>query len=317
MRIIITTLLLAVCAVIPLRAQWQPGEPITDARDGQTYSTVVIGSQVWMAENLNIGTVIASNGPGALMKDNGIIEKYCWDDAQGNCDGDNGMMKRGGFYEWEEAVQYWQGQPALPVQGICPDGWHIPSNAEWNTLLNYLGGATAYTPMLDGGASGFDALLTGYRCTMNGGFRASAMSADTRTYFWTSEQTDAGNAPFVEIGQQSLQAFAFQKSIGLCVRCIMNDAATGIGDLMRPAQLDINAMHVAPGGLLSVSFSAPAPEVDMLVVDMLGRSVHRSVAATAAGSATHIIDLQGAPAGSYLLRISSGRQSATKLFQVY
>jgi|GEM_PF-1496707 len=317
MRYVLPAIALFLLATSALQAQWQPGDPFTDPRDGQSYRTVVIGSQVWMAENLNIGSVIESTGPGSLMKDNGIIEKYCWEDEEGNCDGGTGQMRRGGFYEWQEAVQYWSGQPSLPVQGICPDGWHIPSNAEWNTLLNYLGGASAYTALLKDGASGFDALLTGYRCTMNGGFRPSAMSADTRTYFWTSEQTDAGNAPFVEVGQNSLQAFSFQKAIGLCVRCIMNEGTTGLGDLARPTELSITALHVSPGRLLSASFTAPVSEIDVMIFDMLGRLVHRSTAFAAGAAASFQVDLSGSPAGSYILRLSTGMQTATRLLQLY
>jgi len=140
MRIFTFIIVLFFSSTVFLHAQWRPGDPVTDSRDGQTYGTVVIGSQVWMTENMNIGTLIESNAAGPLMRDNGTIEKYCWSDDDANCDGSGGNMKRGGFYEWQEAVQYWKGQPSLPVQGICPDGWHIPSNAEWNTLLNYLGG---------------------------------------------------------------------------------------------------------------------------------------------------------------------------------
>jgi len=128
----------------------EAGRSITDDRDGQIYKTVVIGTQVWTAENMNIGTMIPSTQAGSQMSNNGIIEKYCWgNDTQ--CNGANGNMKRGGFYEWQEAMQYWNGQPPLPVQGLCPKGWHIPSNAEWNTLIAYLGGATAYTKMIAGG----------------------------------------------------------------------------------------------------------------------------------------------------------------------
>ena len=173
MKYFITIIALFAFAISNATSGWQPGEPITDQRDGQTYKTVVIGTQCWMAENLNIGTIIPSTKPFSEMSNNGIIEKYCWENLLGNCDGENGSMKRGRFYEWQEAVQYWEGQPSLPVKGICPDGWHIPSNAEWNELLNKLGGSNAYTAMIKGGSSGFDALLTGYRCTMNEIGRAS------------------------------------------------------------------------------------------------------------------------------------------------
>lgn len=148
---------------VEAESQWVPGEPIVDGRDGQTYRTVVIGDQVWLADNMNLGELVASDAPGAIMKDNGVVEKYCWDDDERNCDGSDGLMKRGGFYEWEEAVQYWNGQPEMPVQGVCPDGWHIPSGAEWSVLFGQLGGNSAYEKLIVGGGSGFEAEMTGYR----------------------------------------------------------------------------------------------------------------------------------------------------------
>ncbi|MBM2817170.1 MAG: hypothetical protein HW421_3932 [Ignavibacteria bacterium] len=217
------TLLIVFLLTSILQAGWKPGDPLIDERDGQSYKTVQIGDQVWMAENLNIGTSITSTKGGSIMSNNSIIEKYCWEDKNENCNGGDGIMKRGGFYEWQEALQFWGGQPQLPVQGLCPKGWHIPSNQEWNTLLSYLGGNMAGSKLLAGGNSGFEALLTGYRCTMTGTYRVSAMNPDTRTYFWTSEQTDAQNAPLIELGASSLNSFSFLKSLGLCVRCIIDN----------------------------------------------------------------------------------------------
>jgi uncharacterized protein (TIGR02145 family) len=107
---------------------------------GKTYNSVIIGLQCWMTENLNIGAAIPGNQDQA---DNGTIEKYCYNDNSGNCD------VYGGLYQWAEVVQYlggatnttsWNPVPAGPVQGICPTGWHLPSNAEWTALITYLGG---------------------------------------------------------------------------------------------------------------------------------------------------------------------------------
>ncbi|MBE0645847.1 MAG: hypothetical protein IH600_17330 [Bacteroidetes bacterium] len=315
MRYLLLPLILFLCAGAA-QAQWKPGDPIVDTRDGQSYRTVVIGSQVWMAENLNIGVSIPSTGAGALMKDNGVIEKYCWGDDKGNCDGTGGVMKRGGFYEWQEAVQYWNGQPALPVRGLCPEGWHLPSNAEWNTLLNYLGGATAYTAMVAGGASGFDALLTGYRCTMSGSYRVSAMSADTRTYFWTAEQTDAANAPFVEVGQNSLQAISFQKSVGLCVRCILDAVTTGSGEIDAPLELHLRSHTVSPQREVTVYYQSDEGPVDILVVDILGRVLLRTTREAVRGENILNIDLSGVAAGTCVFRISRGREVVTQLMQL-
>jgi hypothetical protein len=104
----------------------------TDSRDGQIYSKVHIGSQVWMAQNLNW-----DGGDGSLG--------LCYDGNPANC------ATFGHLYRWHEAMGLPIStdsntvSPTEPAQGICPTGWHMPSNAELNTLLNttcpnYVGG---------------------------------------------------------------------------------------------------------------------------------------------------------------------------------
>ncbi len=99
----------------------------TDA-DGNNYATVTIGSQTWMAENLNVGIRIDGfHG----QTDNGTIEKYYYNNNEANC------VIYGGLYQWNEMMQYM----TIPgVKGICPTGWHIPTDAEWITLTTFLGG---------------------------------------------------------------------------------------------------------------------------------------------------------------------------------
>ena len=89
---------------------------------GQAYQTVQIGYQCWMAENLNIGTLIQGEN---VMQDNGAIEKYCYDDNPVNCD------NYGGLYQMDEMMQYTTQEG---TQGICPNGWHIPTDEEWKIL---------------------------------------------------------------------------------------------------------------------------------------------------------------------------------------
>ena len=95
---------------------------------GQTYSSVEIDDQCWMAENLNIGTRIDGDTD---QTNNSTIEKYCYDDDTDNCD------TYGGLYQWDEMMQY---VTTEGTQGICPAGWHLPTDAEWTTLTNFLGG---------------------------------------------------------------------------------------------------------------------------------------------------------------------------------
>jgi uncharacterized protein (TIGR02145 family) len=98
---------------------------ITDVRDNHVYSTIGIGVQCWMAENLNIGVMINNT---SSQTDNGIIEKYCYDDSESNCD------RYGGLYGWYEMMNF----NTNSSQGICPVGWHVPTNIEWCTLANYI-----------------------------------------------------------------------------------------------------------------------------------------------------------------------------------
>lgn len=111
----------------------------TDSRDNRFYKWVKIGNQVWMAENLNVGAMVIDHNTGSdhsHQTNNGIIEKYCYDNDVNNC------AKYGGLYEWKEMMQYQSSSSVNPSgrQGICPDGWHLPSDAEWTELVDYIGG---------------------------------------------------------------------------------------------------------------------------------------------------------------------------------
>lgn len=89
---------------------------------GQTYGTVQIAGQCWMQENLNAGNRI----DGELdQTDNNILEKYCYDDDTLNC------ALYGGMYMWDEMMAY---TDEASARGICPPGWHVPSDAEWTIL---------------------------------------------------------------------------------------------------------------------------------------------------------------------------------------
>lgn len=90
--------------------------------------TVTIGDQVWMARNLNVGTRI--NG-GVAQSDNGVVEKYCYENQESNCD------IYGGLYQWDEMMQFSLEEGA---QGVCPDGYHIPTMEEIDILVQNIGG---------------------------------------------------------------------------------------------------------------------------------------------------------------------------------
>ncbi len=98
-----------------------PGTPTVEY-GGQVYNTIQIFSQCWLKENLNVGTMIQGY---VEMSDNGILEKYCYNNEPDSC------TKYGGLYKWDEMMQYTTQEGA---QGICPPGWYIPTNEEWKVL---------------------------------------------------------------------------------------------------------------------------------------------------------------------------------------
>ena len=98
-----------------------PGTPTVEY-EGQIYNTIQVFSQCWLNENLNAGTMIQG---AEEMTDNGTLEKYCYDNDTNNCD------IYGGLYQWNEMMQYTTQQGA---QGVCPTGWHLPTDEEWKVL---------------------------------------------------------------------------------------------------------------------------------------------------------------------------------------
>jgi uncharacterized protein (TIGR02145 family) len=146
------------------------GNPITDIRDNKVYPTVQIGSQCWLASNLNFGTTIASTQD---QRDNCIAEKYCYNDNPVNC------LNHGGLYQWDEVMRFDE-TPA--DQGFCPPGWHIPTENDWNILFaTYINNGFAGSPLKYSGYSGFNALLSGTR-HINKSWNYQGFA----TFFWSS-----------------------------------------------------------------------------------------------------------------------------------
>jgi uncharacterized protein (TIGR02145 family) len=98
-----------------------PGTPTVEY-EGQVYNTIQIFSQCWLKENLNVGEMILGT---MEQLNNGTVEKYCYNNEPDSC------TKYGGLYQWNEMMQYTTQQG---VQGICPPGWHLPTDEEWKVL---------------------------------------------------------------------------------------------------------------------------------------------------------------------------------------
>jgi uncharacterized protein (TIGR02145 family) len=212
-------------------APYNCGVALLDTRDNRTYATVKIGTQCWMAQNLNIGNRIDSL---TAMTNNGIMEKYCYRDNESNCD------VYGGLYQWAELVQYlngaddtvsWNPVPSGNVRGLCPEGWHLPDTAEWSTLLSYVadngflgteGTALKSTTGWTEGGNGTDNF--GFTCLPGGvlAFGPSFYGVNDLGIFWESTQQSASDAYLiymVSVVPQVISEYTI-KTIGASVRCI-------------------------------------------------------------------------------------------------
>lgn len=126
-------LFLYLCITCCLSLDSQITDSIIDIRDGQVYKIIKIGNQWWMAENLNVGTIIDG---GQDATNNDIIEKYCYNNIDSLC------SIYGALYQWYEMMNYLQDNIHGIIQGICPSGWHLPTDNEWTELIDFLGGVS-------------------------------------------------------------------------------------------------------------------------------------------------------------------------------
>ena len=156
---------------------------MTDPRDNASYKIIQMGTQCWFQENLRYGgTTRIYIDPQA---DNCLFEKYCLS-ADPNC------TLQGGFYQWDELMQY---NGISKGQGFCPPGWHVPSDAEWDVLINFVSANAG-----NGVAGSFlkDMIQPGsFKGDPQGVFYLNSLQSFTTpgvngTLFWTSTQGTTG-----------------------------------------------------------------------------------------------------------------------------
>ncbi len=203
---------------------FQCGEDITDNRDGKVYPTVQIGTQCWMGKNMNVGTMIYGH---LAMQNDSILEKYCFANDTNSCN------TYGALYQWDEAMQYATNPGA---QGICPKGWHIPTDQEILSLEIFLGmnsgvanlmntwrGTDEGTKLKQGGSSGFNANLPGIR--YDGGL---FYMEGTFEYLYTSNYNTSTPASILRrclsISDPTIGRYNnTSKTMGSSIRCLKNN----------------------------------------------------------------------------------------------
>jgi len=223
MKRVVYLILVSLLAFTSCKKDSNPTSPTEEAATvtyaGKVYHTVKIGNQTWLKENLDVGVMIDSmQNP----SDNGTIEKYCYRNDTANC------SKYGGLYRWDEAMAY---DTANGAKGICPEGWHIPSKAEFGTLAaavhNNSNSLKAIGEGMGSGAgtdsSGFSALLAGGG-NNSSGFPSEFYGLGEYAFFWSSTAGGAIDSYFLYLYGFGSGSHLVNngKRFGNSVRCIKN-----------------------------------------------------------------------------------------------
>ena len=196
-------------------------ETFTDPRDGQTYRIVTIGTQTWMAENLNYS----------------VEGSFCNNNQPSNCD------KYGRLYHWTAAMDLDTSCYDIDCselisekhKGICPDGWHVPTLQEWNTLQNYAGAGSKLRATYDWKKTNFndpivkDTLIQGtddYGFTaLPGGDGAPSHNrwiTGTTASWWTATFDPLASTIFMSSGETDFFVVRSGRSLPvLSVRCVL------------------------------------------------------------------------------------------------
>jgi uncharacterized protein (TIGR02145 family) len=188
----------------------------TDPRDNKTYRASMMGARCWMLDNLTYGNSLTPVTQD--QTDNCTPEKYCLTT-------DPSCTTYGGLYQWDELMQYQVPAPGQYVQGLCPPEWHVPTQAEWQLLIdgqtnpgNGIAGADLKDTVP---VNGFRGLLDGIYYQNNYWAFISGSSL-TATMFWTS--TNSGTTEAVARGlniyNPSVSRYVSVRSNAFPVRCV-------------------------------------------------------------------------------------------------
>ena len=310
-------LFLAISLACPLFAG-----TVTDI-DGNVYQTVTIGTQEWMAANLKV-THYRNGDDIPNVTDNATWEAlntgaYC----EYNNDANN-VATYGRLYS---------GYAVGDSRNIAPTGWHIPSDAEWQTLVDYLGGISVaggkmkeagtmhwYSPNIGAtNESGFSGLPCGYR-SYDGPYGRIGYSA----YFWSSTELSISEAwyRYLDYNGSGVYRGSSGKRFGYSVRCV-NDITVGIdehGGAEHPDAFNLTQNYPNPfNPVTTIEYSVPTrTDITIEIFIVLGQKVRTLVDESKSAGEYRIewsgSDDAGRPVstGVYLYRFSAGDVVQTK-----
>jgi uncharacterized protein (TIGR02145 family) len=195
---------------------------LTDSRDGQTYRTVKIGSQVWMTQNLNFAKNTGSTG---------VDTGKCYKNSTDSC------KKYGRLYTWAQSLglndscstKSCLSLVATKQKGICPSGWHVPSDAEWTTMLQVVdAGGTVVGARLKSTSwwphnPGTDAY--GFRALPGGFAYGYSFTYDGYGSWWSATEFDASNAwgrDMIDSTSYVTNGYNSKAYYGFSLRCLQD-----------------------------------------------------------------------------------------------
>ena len=201
------------------------GDNLLDTRDGIAYKTVQIASHCWMAENLN--TTKYLNGDDITN----VLDNTLWSnlESEAYCNYQNDLNNAviyGRLYNWYAVNDY---------RGLCPTGWHVPTDSEWSALIDYLGGweiaggkmkeaETAHWNSPNTGAdnsSGFSGLPGGARFETGGPFGFKGIDGN----WWSATENNYSSAWALNLFYETTIAdlyYDYDMKMGMSVRCLMD-----------------------------------------------------------------------------------------------
>ncbi len=208
------------------------GGTLIDTRDGNVYPTVQIDNQCWLAKNLAYLPSVV--GPSTGSQTTPYYYVYGYDGTNVTAaKATSNYTTYGVLYNWPAAMAGTTSSSSNPsgVQGVCPTGWHLPSDAEWTQLTDYLGGeSVAGGKLKETGTTHWNSPNTG--ATNETGFTAlPGGSRDYNGYFydvgnygvwWSATEDDTNYAwyRYVYYNHSNVTSHSDDKEFGFYVRCV-------------------------------------------------------------------------------------------------
>jgi len=268
--------------------------------DGNIYNTITIGTQTWMQENLkttrfNNGLEIPSTSL-PINNDTTVLYQWPYNDDTINVD------KYGLLYTWNIVTHH---------ENVCPNGWHVPNNAEWETLRDFLGGESIAgakmkemgtvhwieTDSIVDNSSGFTGLGSGFRGNPSGFKQLGELGAFwSSTPFGTIGAFPRGHKFSLAANNNSFLISVAVANTGKAIRCLKDETTSSINNSSLKSEIQIFPNPASDR--ISISFEQQR-SYHLFIYDILGNKLHTQKVVDKVND----VDIAFLPKGTYLIQI--------------